>query len=97
MRALFYQPSCGIAGDMHIAALIELGVPEQYLRDQLQKLTLSAEFQLTLNDAVKMGISGTHAKVTTEDQHDHRHHSVPSPSLRLPTERAMLMASLCVV
>ena len=75
MRALFYQPSCGIAGDMHIAALIELGVPEQYLRDQLQKLTLSAEFQLTLNDAVKMGISGTHAKVTTEDQHDHRHHS----------------------
>ena len=47
MRALFYQPSCGIAGDMHIAALIELGVPEQHLREQLNKLTLSAEFQLT--------------------------------------------------
>lgn len=75
MRALFYQPSCGIAGDMHIAALIELGVPEQHLREQLNKLTLSAEFQLTLNPSVKMGISGTHAKVTTEDQHDHRHHS----------------------
>jgi len=75
MRALFYQPSCGIAGDMHIAALIELGVPEQHLREQLNKLTLSAEFQLTLSPAVKMGISGTHAKVTTEDQHDHRHHS----------------------
>lgn len=75
MRALFYQPSCGIAGDMHIAALIELGVPEQHLREQLNKLTLSAEFQLTLSPAIKMGISGTHAKVTTEDQHDHRHHS----------------------
>ena len=75
MRALFYQPSCGIAGDMHIAALIELGVPEQHLREQLNKLTLSAEFQLTLSPAAKMGINGTHAKVTTEDQHDHRHHS----------------------
>ena len=75
MRALFYQPSCGIAGDMHIAALIELGVPEQHLREQLNKLTLSAEFQLTLSPAVKMGINGTQAKVTTEDQHDHRHHS----------------------
>jgi uncharacterized protein (TIGR00299 family) protein len=75
MRALFYQPSCGIAGDMHIAALIELGVPEQHLRAQLNKLTLSAEFQLKLSPAVKMGISGTHAKVTTEDQDDHRHHS----------------------
>jgi len=75
MRALFYQPSCGIAGDMHIAALVELGVPEQHLREQLNKLTLSAEFQLTLSPAVKMGISGTHAKVITEDQHDHRHHS----------------------
>lgn len=75
MRALFYQPSCGIAGDMHLAALIELGVPEQHLREQLNKLSLSAEFQLTLSPGVKMGISGTHAKVTTEDQHDHRHHS----------------------
>ena len=75
MRALFYQPSCGIAGDMHIAALIELGVPEPHLREQLNKLTLSAEFQLTLSPAAKMGINGTHAKVTTEDQHDHRHHS----------------------
>ena len=75
MRALFYQPSCGIAGDMHIAALIELGVPEPHLREKLNKLTLSAEFQLTLSPAAKMGINGTHAKVTTEDQHDHRHHS----------------------
>ena len=60
---------------MHIAALVDLGVPENWLHEQLARLPVTAEYQLTLAPSSKMGISGTQAKVRTEDQHDHRHHS----------------------
>ena len=75
MKALYYQPSCGIAGDMHMAALVNLGVPEDYLLEMLQKLPLQGEFALTFEPASKMGISGLQANVDVADQSDHRHHS----------------------
>ncbi|MEM9622878.1 MAG: nickel insertion protein, partial [Pseudomonadota bacterium] len=64
-KALFYQPSSGISGDMHLAALVDLGVPAEWLRDQLAKLPVTAEYTLTLTPAKKMGITGTQARVTT--------------------------------
>lgn len=73
--ALFYQPHCGIAGDMHLAALIDLGVPLDYLQTELARLGLQDKFSLQINRAEKMGISGLHARVHAEDEHDHRHHS----------------------
>jgi uncharacterized protein (TIGR00299 family) protein len=73
--ALFYQPHCGIAGDMHLAALIDLGVPVDYLQTELARLGLQDKFSLQINRAEKMGISGLHARVHAEDEHDHRHHS----------------------
>jgi uncharacterized protein (TIGR00299 family) protein len=60
---------------MHLAALVDLGVPESWLREQLAKLPVSAEYSLTLTADKKMGISGTKARVTTVDTEDHRHHS----------------------
>ena len=59
---------------MHLAAMIDLGVPEQYLTDQLAKLNLTSEFKLTFESGSKMGVSGTRAEVHAADQHDHRHH-----------------------
>ncbi len=73
--ALFYQPHCGLAGDMHMAALIDLGVPEDWLRSELARLPIQSEFKLEVSKATKMGITGTHVKVHAEDAHDHRHHS----------------------
>ncbi len=75
MKALYYQPSCGIAGDMHMAALVDLGVPQSYLHEVLSKLPIQGEFTLTFEPTSKMGISGLGASVGVVDQTDHRHHS----------------------
>jgi uncharacterized protein (TIGR00299 family) protein len=60
---------------MHLAALIDLGVPVDYLQTELARLGLQDKFSLQINRAEKMGISGLHARVHAEDEHDHRHHS----------------------
>jgi uncharacterized protein (TIGR00299 family) protein len=75
MKALYYQPSCGIAGDMHLAALVSLGMPEAHLADILSKLPLQDEFTMEFSHASKMGITGLQTQLAIQDQSDHRHHS----------------------
>ena len=75
MKALYYQPSCGIAGDMHLAALVNLGVPRDYLVDMLRRLPIQDAFELTFEPASKMGISGLCVNIKIADQQGHRHHS----------------------
>ena len=74
-KALFYQPDCGISGDMHMAALLDLGVDPYWLREQLARLPISSEYRLEITRSAKMGIAGTQVRVHTQDQSDHRHHS----------------------
>ena len=80
--ALFYQPQCGIAGDMHLAALIDLGVPLDYVETELARLGLGSAFSLRLSNEQKMGISGVNIRVIAEDQHDHRQHSTIQRMIR---------------
>ena len=100
MKALYYQPSCGIAGDMHLAALVSLGLPEAYLADMLAKLPVHDEFTMTFTPASKMGISGLQTQIAIQDQADHRHHSTIVQMIEeagLPTgvaQRALAMFSL---
>lgn len=63
MRTLLYQCSAGIGGDMHLAAMVDLGVPEAVLRDGLQRLPCADEFALELRRSKKLGISGLQARV----------------------------------
>lgn len=62
-RALFYECFAGISGDMHLGALVDVGVPAEHLQAQLAKLELAGEFELQLAPASKMGIGGTRANV----------------------------------
>ena len=60
---LYYDCFSGISGDMHIGALVDLGVPGDYLHGELAKLSVADEFTLHLEPARKMGITGTRATV----------------------------------
>ena len=81
MRVLYYDCFCGISGDMNLGALLDLGVNEEYLRQELVKLKLDAEYELLVKKDNKRGISGTRVdvvlKVATpihkQDYH-HEHH-----------------------
>lgn len=60
---------------MHLAALLDLGVPEDWLRSELARLPVQSEYEIVVSQKTKMGITGTHVKVHAQDAHDHRHHA----------------------
>ncbi len=66
MRTLYYDCFSGISGDMHIGAMLDAGVPGDYLATQLEKLCLADEFRLQIEPAKKMGIAGTKATVVID-------------------------------
>lgn len=74
-RTLYYECFSGISGDMNLGALIDLGVPLDYLRAELARLELAGEFRLAAAPDRKMGITGTRATVELEPDipRPHRH------------------------
>jgi len=73
--ALLYDCFSGISGDMHIGAMLDLGVPESMLRAQLSKLSMAGEFSLEVAPGSRMGITGTQATVrlAPDAARPHRH------------------------
>lgn len=73
-NALLYECFSGIAGDMHIGALVDVGVPHDHLKSELSKLRIDDEFSLDFSHQIKMGIRGTRAQVecTSKSHHHHR-------------------------
>lgn len=90
MKILYYDCFCGISGDMNLGAMLDLGVSETYLREELAKLPMADEFELEVFRAQKKGIEGTKVNVLLrgakghdheghhhhghEHKHDHEHH-----------------------
>ncbi|MGD2035966.1 MAG: nickel pincer cofactor biosynthesis protein LarC, partial [Bacteroidales bacterium] len=71
MKILYYDCFAGISGDMNLGALIDLGVPSEYLTDELNKLNLEG-YKIKVEKGIKMGISGTKVTVDIRDTgHEH--------------------------
>lgn len=76
-KLLYYDCFCGISGDMHLGALLDLGVDSGYLIRELSGLRMNGEFELAVKRTQKNGITGTKADVILKNQdpehHVHRH------------------------
>ena len=73
MRVLYYDCFSGISGDMNLAAMLDLGVEESHLRNELSKLNISDEFDLQITPSSKNGIHGTRVDVILTEHHHHHH------------------------
>lgn len=75
MRILYLDAVAGIAGDMTVAALLDLGVPLTYLNSELGKLGLPDDaFSLAEEQVQRGGMTGRHFVVHLSHQHGHQHH-----------------------
>ncbi|MCD2347665.1 nickel pincer cofactor biosynthesis protein LarC [Clostridium guangxiense] len=74
MKVLYYDCFCGISGDMNLSALMDLGVPKEYILSELSKLNLDSEYEMKIEKSEKLGITGTRVDVILKhDHHDHEH------------------------
>ncbi|GAB1454748.1 MAG: nickel pincer cofactor biosynthesis protein LarC [Spirochaetia bacterium] len=71
---LYYDCFSGISGDMNLAALVGLGVPEDYLTEELGKLGLDG-WNLRFTRDSRNGIFGLRADVDLDDGDSDRHHT----------------------
>jgi uncharacterized protein (TIGR00299 family) protein len=73
MRILYYDCFSGISGDMHLGAMIDLGVAPGILTGQLKKLGLEG-YEIKISKDQRKGITGTRVDVVLEknDHHSHR-------------------------
>lgn len=73
MKILYYECFSGISGDMNLGAMIDLGVEESYLRNELSRLNLEG-WELAVEKEKRNGIAGTKVTViATREEHHHRH------------------------
>ncbi|HUH12569.1 MAG TPA: nickel pincer cofactor biosynthesis protein LarC [Longimicrobiales bacterium] len=74
MRALVLDPFAGIAGDMFVAALLDLGLEEAWLRDLVATLAIP-HVEVRVERVERRGIACP--KVTFELPHEHAHRHLP--------------------
>lgn len=72
-KALYIEATSGIAGDMMVGALLDLGLPELVLRDALSRLPIQG-YEIEISNVYKHSLQATKFDVRlTEPQPGHRH------------------------
>jgi pyridinium-3,5-bisthiocarboxylic acid mononucleotide nickel chelatase len=70
-KVAYLECPTGIAGDMCLGALLDIGVPLAYLQQQLDRLRLSQEFSLSAEVVQRNHQQATQAVVDLHHSHDH--------------------------
>ena len=78
MTILYLDATAGIAGDMTVATLLDLGLPLEYLDNELAKLGLpDGSYRLSEEQVQRGGMTGRQFVVHlphSHEHHDHGHH-----------------------
>jgi pyridinium-3,5-bisthiocarboxylic acid mononucleotide nickel chelatase len=73
-KVAYLQCPTGISGDMCLGALVSLGVPLEYLSQQLNQLGISSEYKLRAELVQRHGQEATKVDVDLLHHHHHHHH-----------------------
>jgi uncharacterized protein (TIGR00299 family) protein len=83
----------GIAGDMFLAALIDVGVPWDYLTESLAGLGISEEYQLQRKQVDRQSQTATKITVHLHHEASDTHHHHHPPARHLPQIEQLIQAS----
>ena len=72
MKTLFIDCFAGIAGDMFMGAMLDLGVPLNAFENRMKGLRFH-EYEFDVKKTRKSGFAGTDAKVIVKHAHHHEH------------------------
>ena len=72
MAIVLFDPFAGISGDMTVAALLDLGLDAQWLREFVASLGLG-DARIDVERVQRGGIACTHVRFRTPDETQHRH------------------------
>jgi uncharacterized protein (TIGR00299 family) protein len=74
MKVAYWECPAGMAGDMCLGALVDGGVPLEYLIERLQGLNLDSEYRLSAEKVQRQGQLATKVNVELREPPDHSHH-----------------------
>lgn len=72
MSTLIFDPFAGISGDMTLAALLDLGLNEEWLRNFVRDLGIGS-VDIHIERVNRRGISAPHIRFSYPPEHAHRH------------------------
>ncbi len=72
MTVAFLEPFAGIAGDMTVAAFLDLGFPIEALRESLSRLPID-DWEISSERVMRGAFTGTHFHVRHGEEQPHRH------------------------
>jgi uncharacterized protein (TIGR00299 family) protein len=76
MAMIYLDCQAGISGDMTVGALLDLGVPLEYLQAELAKVQLPPDtYSLSISRTERHHISALKFDVAVHDHHTHRHYA----------------------
>jgi TIGR00299 family protein len=91
----YFQCPTGISGDMCLGALVDAGVPIDYLKEKLDLLGIGAEYELKAEPVRRQGQLATKVSVNltkqNSDHHDHEHHHHSTATRHLSQIEAIIL------